>query len=107
MRKTTETYLRGSFTNTAITVPTYFNDSQCQATKDAGMMCGLDVLHIINESTAATITYGLDKQAVSEHNIIPMLSIIPVPPGAPCEPSLLLHSHPLKSTLSSKALIGS
>lgn len=52
-------------TNAVITVPAYFNDSQRQATKDAGTISGLNVLRIINEPTAAAIAYGLDKK-VSE-----------------------------------------
>lgn len=57
--------------NAVVTVPAYFNDSQRQATKDAGTISGLNVLRIINEPTAAAIAYGLDKkvgnQAVSDH----------------------------------------
>lgn len=49
-------------TNAVITVPAYFNDSQRQATKDAGTIAGLNVLRIINEPTAAAIAYGLDKK---------------------------------------------
>ena len=53
-----------------ITVPAYFNDSQRQATKDAGTIAGLNVLRIINEPTAAAIAYGLDKKSKTEQNII-------------------------------------
>ena len=56
-----ETYLGESVTQAVITVPAYFNDSQRQATKDAGKIAGLDVLRIINEPTAAALAYGLDK----------------------------------------------
>ncbi|KAF9026409.1 HSP70-domain-containing protein [Hymenopellis radicata] len=52
------------------TVPAYFNDSQRQATKDAGTISGMNVLHIINKPTAAAITYGLDKKVTSERNIL-------------------------------------
>src|SRR5262245_22802374 len=55
-------YLGGSVTQAVITVPAYFNDSQRQATKDAGRIAGLDVLRIINEPTAASLAYGLDKK---------------------------------------------
>lgn len=51
-----------TITNAVITVPAYFNDSQRQATKDAGTISGLNVLRIINEPTAAAIAYGLDKK---------------------------------------------
>lgn len=51
-------------TNAVITVPAYFNDSQRQATKDAGTISGMNVLRIINEPTAAAIAYGLDKKVV-------------------------------------------
>lgn len=56
------TYLGQSVTKAVVTVPAYFNDSQRQATKDAGQIAGLDVLRIINEPTAASLSYGLDKQ---------------------------------------------
>ena len=58
-----EAYLGESVTQAVITVPAYFNDSQRQATKDAGKIAGLDVLRIINEPTASSLTYGLDKKA--------------------------------------------
>lgn len=57
-----ETYLGGKVTDAVITVPAYFNDSQRQATKDAGQIAGLDVKRIINEPTAAALAYGLDKK---------------------------------------------
>ena len=53
-----------------ITVPAYFNDSQRQATKDAGIIAGLNVLRIINEPTAAAIAYGLDKKAEGESKVL-------------------------------------
>ena len=62
MRETAESYLGGTVNNAVITVPAYFNDSQRQATKDAGLIAGLNVLRIINEPTAAAIAYGLDKK---------------------------------------------
>lgn len=62
MKKTAEEYLGEDVTEAVITVPAYFNDSQRQATKDAGKIAGLDVKRIINEPTAAALAYGLDKQ---------------------------------------------
>ncbi len=70
MKKTAEAYLGKEVKNAVITVPAYFNDSQRQATKDAGVICGLNVLRIINEPTAAAIAYGLDNQSERERNII-------------------------------------
>jgi molecular chaperone DnaK len=62
MKKTAEDYLGYEVTQAVITVPAYFNDSQRQATKDAGKIAGLEVLRIINEPTAAALAYGVDKQ---------------------------------------------
>lgn len=62
MKKTAEDYLGKTVTSAVITVPAYFNDSQRQATKDAGRIAGLDVKRIINEPTAAALAYGMDKQ---------------------------------------------
>jgi molecular chaperone DnaK len=62
MKKTAEDYLGEKVTEAVITVPAYFNDSQRQATKDAGRIAGLEVLRIINEPTAASLAYGLDKK---------------------------------------------
>ena len=62
MKETAEAYLGESVTEAVITVPAYFNDSQRQATKDAGKIAGLDVLRIINEPTAAALAYGLEKK---------------------------------------------
>lgn len=62
MKKTAEDYLGHDVTEAVITVPAYFNDSQRQATKDAGKIAGLDVKRIINEPTAAALAYGIDKQ---------------------------------------------
>jgi molecular chaperone DnaK len=62
MKKTAEDYLGKEVTQAVITVPAYFNDSQRQATKDAGRIAGLEVLRIINEPTAAALAYGVDKQ---------------------------------------------
>ena len=62
MKKTAEDYLGEEVTEAVITVPAYFNDSQRQATKDAGRIAGLEVKRIINEPTAAALAYGLDKQ---------------------------------------------
>ena len=62
MKKTAEEYLGEEITEAVITVPAYFNDSQRQATKDAGRIAGLEVKRIINEPTAAALAYGLDKK---------------------------------------------
>ncbi len=62
MKKTAEDYLGEDVTDAVITVPAYFNDSQRQATKDAGLIAGLDVKRIINEPTAAALAYGMDKK---------------------------------------------
>jgi len=61
MKETAEQYLNTTVKNAVVTVPAYFNDSQRQATKDAGQIAGLDVLRVINEPTAAALAYGLDK----------------------------------------------
>ena len=63
MKETAENFLGEKVTQAVITVPAYFNDSQRQATKDAGKIAGLEVLRIINEPTAAALAYGLDKKA--------------------------------------------
>ncbi|XP_055301925.1 heat shock 70 kDa protein cognate 4-like [Sitodiplosis mosellana] len=70
MKETAEAYLGKTVTDAVVTVPAYFNDSQRQATKDAGTISGLNVLRIINEPTAAAIAYGLDKKAVGERNVL-------------------------------------
>ncbi|KAI9041519.1 molecular chaperone Hsp70 [Aspergillus affinis] len=70
MRETAEAYLGGTVNNAVITVPAYFNDSQRQATKDSGLIAGLNVLRIINEPTAAAIAYGLDKKDEGERNVL-------------------------------------
>ena len=62
MREIAETYVGSQIKDVVITVPAYFNDSQRQATKDAGSIAGLNVMRIINEPTAAAIAYGLDKK---------------------------------------------
>ena len=61
MKETAEAYLGTSVKNAVVTVPAYFNDSQRQATKDAGKISGLNVLRVINEPTAAALAYGMDK----------------------------------------------
>ncbi|EYU34331.1 hypothetical protein ABFS82_11G031500 [Erythranthe guttata] len=72
MRETAESFLGYQIKNAVVTVPAYFNDSQRQATKDAGAIAGLNVLRIINEPTAAAIAYGLDKKSSrsGEQNIL-------------------------------------
>ena len=69
MKEIAEAFLGGEVRNAVITVPAYFNDSQRQATKDAGAISGLNVLRIINEPTAAAIAYGLDKKG-GERNVL-------------------------------------
>ena len=69
MKKTAEDYLGTTVTQAVITVPAYFNDSQRQATKDAGRIAGLEVLRIINEPTAAALAYGVDKQDKRDRKI--------------------------------------
>jgi heat shock protein 1/8 len=70
MKEIAEAFLGGEVKNAVITVPAYFNDSQRQATKDAGSIAGLNVMRIINEPTAAAIAYGLDKGKSSEKNVL-------------------------------------
>jgi len=72
MREIAEAYLGSTVKNAVVTVPAYFNDSQRQATKDAGVIAGLNVMRLINEPTAAAIAYGLDKKAtiVGEKNVL-------------------------------------
>ena len=70
MKETAEAYLGQKVTDAVVTVPAYFNDSQRQATKDAGVIAGLNVLRIINEPTAAAIAYGLDKKVGGERNVL-------------------------------------
>ena len=70
MKETAEAYLGKPVRQAVITVPAYFNDSQRQATKDAGTICGMEVKRIINEPTAAAIAYGLDKKGTGEKNVL-------------------------------------
>jgi L1 cell adhesion molecule like protein len=70
MKEVAETYIGQKVKDAVITVPAYFNDSQRQATKDAGAISGLNVLRIINEPTAAAIAYGLDKRNQGERNVL-------------------------------------
>ncbi|KAJ2294326.1 Hsp70 chaperone [Coemansia sp. RSA 1797] len=70
MRETAEAFLGSEVKDAVVTVPAYFNDSQRQATKDAGLIAGLNVLRIINEPTAAAIAYGLDKKGTGEMNVL-------------------------------------
>ncbi|CAH1954954.1 unnamed protein product [Acanthoscelides obtectus] len=70
MKEIAEAYLGGTVKDAVITVPAYFNDSQRQATKDAGAIAGLNVLRIINEPTAAALAYGLDKNLKGEKNVL-------------------------------------
>lgn len=70
MKEIAEAYLGKTVKNAVVTVPAYFNDSQRQATKDAGTISGLNVQRIINEPTAAAIAYGLDKKGDGERNVL-------------------------------------
>merc|ERR1719249_61981 len=71
MKETAEAFLGHNISDAVVTVPAYFNDSQRQATKDAGVISGLNILRIINEPTAAAIAYGLDKKKGSnEQNVL-------------------------------------
>ncbi|CAH0731690.1 unnamed protein product, partial [Brenthis ino] len=70
MKETAESYLGTTVRDAVVTVPAYFNDSQRQATKDAGAIAGLNVLRIINEPTAAALAYGLDKNLKGERNVL-------------------------------------
>ncbi|KAK2704777.1 heat shock 70 kDa protein cognate 4-like [Artemia franciscana] len=70
MKETAEAFLGTQVTDAVVTVPAYFNDSQRQATKDAGAIAGLNILRIINEPTAAAIAYGLDKKVGGERNVL-------------------------------------
>ena len=70
MKETAESYLGTTVTDAVITVPAYFNDAQRQATKDAGVIAGLNVLRIINEPTAAALAYGLEKKSKGEKNVL-------------------------------------
>lgn len=70
MKETAEAYLGTTVTKAVVTVPAYFNDTQRQATKDAGIIAGLDIIRIINEPTAAALAYGMDKQQEGEQNIL-------------------------------------
>ncbi|XP_060533639.1 heat shock protein 68-like [Cylas formicarius] len=70
MKETAEAYLGMPIRDAVVTVPAYFNDSQRQATKDAGVIAGLKVMRIINEPTAAALAYGLDKNLKGERNVL-------------------------------------
>ncbi|XP_038071483.1 heat shock 70 kDa protein IV-like [Patiria miniata] len=70
MKEVAEAYLGQKVKDAVVTVPAYFNDSQRQATKDAGVIAGLNVLRIINEPTAAALAYGLDKKLKGEQNVL-------------------------------------
>jgi L1 cell adhesion molecule like protein len=70
MKQTAEAFLGTTVKNAVVTVPAYFNDQQRQATKDAGAIAGLNVLRIINEPTAAAISYGLEKKTKKEMNVL-------------------------------------
>ena len=77
MKETAESYLGATCNNAVVTVPAYFNDSQRQATKDAGTISGLNVHRIINEPTAAAIAYGLDKKVTGRDNGVFPIQCVP------------------------------
>src|SRR6266540_1343752 len=70
LKRDAEAYLGDTVTQAVITVPAYFNDAQRQATKEAGQIAGLEVLRIINEPTAASLAYGLDKEGAAEQTVL-------------------------------------
>lgn len=70
MKETAEAYIGSPVKDAVVTVPAYFNDGQRQATKDAGVIAGLNVLRIVNEPTAAAIAYGLDKTCENEKHVL-------------------------------------
>jgi molecular chaperone DnaK len=70
MKETAEAYMGKNIKNAVVTVPAYFNDSQRQATKDAGQIAGLNVLRVVNEPTAAALAYGLDKTGDGSDNVV-------------------------------------
>ena len=76
MKKTAEDYLGEAVTEAVITVPAYFNDSQRQATKDAGKIAGLEVKRIINEPTAAALAYGMDKAVAIQRSLSMTLAVV-------------------------------
>uniref|UniRef100_A0A914VPZ4 Endoplasmic reticulum chaperone BIP n=1 Tax=Plectus sambesii TaxID=2011161 RepID=A0A914VPZ4_9BILA len=83
MKDIAEAYLGNSVTHAVVTVPAYFNDAQRQATKDAGIIAGLNIVRIINEPTAAAIAYGLDKKDVERNILVFSLG------GGSCDVSML------------------
>jgi len=70
MKEIAESYLGAAITNAVVTVPAHFNGSQRRTTRDAGTVCGLNVLSVVNEPTAAAIAYGLDKWSTEERNVL-------------------------------------
>ncbi|KAG2359121.1 hypothetical protein BDR07DRAFT_1293143, partial [Suillus spraguei] len=77
MKETAESYLGYPVSDAVVTVPAYFNDSQRQATKDAGTISGMNVFRIINEPTTAAIAYGLDKKVIGERNVLHFSHLCP------------------------------
>ncbi|GAB1224047.1 hypothetical protein ENUP19_0171G0036 [Entamoeba nuttalli] len=76
MKETAETFVGKEIKNAVITCPAYFNDSQRQATKDAGTIAEMNVMRIINEPTAAAIAYGLDKKSSGEKKVLILLLLL-------------------------------
>ena len=69
MKETAESFIGKTVSNAVITCPAYFNDSQRQATKDAGTIAGLNVMRIINETTAVAIAYGLEREEIKKETL--------------------------------------
>ncbi|KAM0864334.1 hypothetical protein ACQ4PT_043949 [Festuca glaucescens] len=105
MKETAEAYLGEKVTHAVVTVPAYFNDAQRQATKDAGVIAGLNVLRIVNEPTAAAIAYGIDQKG-SEKNVL-CSTLAAAPSTSACWPSTMACSRSWRptGTLTSEARI--
>ena len=99
MKLIAESYLSDTITNAVVTVPAYASDSQCQATKDTGTICGLNVLCIINEPMAAAVTYGLDAKVSGERNVLDV-SLLTIEEGI-----FVVNPLPVTSTLVEKTSI--
>jgi len=94
MKEVAEAYLGKEVKYAVVTVPAYFNDAQRTATKDAGVIAGLEVLRIINEPTAAAIAYGMDKKSGEKTIVVSILEVV-----LSMSPFLLLITVSSKSSL--------
>ena len=97
VRETAESFIGTTVSRAVVTVLTYFNDSQRQATKDAGLIAGLDVLRIINEPSAAAIAYGLDKKVTGSNVLLSLCSNTRSGRGIQCSTSVY-STYSLRST---------